>query len=169
MYQFGWRVGLVRLLLNSQAPGWAAKISPAHRGQFDAVWSRPMANFSHDWIDAYEQTPLSDVPLARPGLLGNQPLIVISHGVNSDYLGESFQQTWPEAQAQWTALSRSGVNRIATGNTHMIAQENPALVAGYVRFYCSASARPQRAMTASTVDLEESGKLIPSADPCGRL
>jgi len=133
VWQLGWRVGLVRLLLDGQAPGWAAGISPAHRGQFDAVWSRPMANFSHDWIDAYEQTPARDVPVARPGLLGDKPLIVISHGVISDYLGEDFQRTWPAAQAQWTAMSRSGVNVIATRNTHMIAQENPMLVAAYVR------------------------------------
>lgn len=129
LYQTGWRLGVVRLLLTSHAPAWTANISPRNRGQFDSVWSRPMASFTDDYVDAYEQTPKQDVPEASPGMLGRKPVTVISHGRKSEYLAEGFEADWPEGQRIWSQVSREGKHVIAKANTHMIAQESPDLVA----------------------------------------
>ena len=132
LWQIAWRVGLVRALFDSRAPAWVANMSPRVRGQFAAIWSRPMASFANDWIDAYEQTPPSDLPKTLPGLLGDKPLIVISHGRSGDYLSKEFEQSWPQAQEAWTRLSTRGDHLIARDNGHPIAQENPRLVADAV-------------------------------------
>ena len=87
LWQFGWRTGIIRGLFDSQAPPWVAAMSPPIRGQFKAVWNRPNASFASDWIDIYRQTPRDQFPTASPGLLGDKPLIVISHGQKSDFLG----------------------------------------------------------------------------------
>lgn len=128
LWQVGWRVGLIRLLFDSQAPPWVGNMPPDLRGQFIAIWSRPMASFADDAIDAYEQTPLSERPKAVPGLLGNKPLIVISHGRKDKWLGREFEQGWPEAQMVWTKVSTRSEHIIASTNGHAIAQENPQLV-----------------------------------------
>ena len=132
LWQVGWRVGVIRLFLDSQAPSWASNMSPSTRSQFAAVWSRPMPNFANDSIDAYQQTTLADVPKSTPRLLGNTPLIVISHGRRSGFLNEEFEQTWPQAQEIWTKLSTHSEHLIARDNGHHIAQENPRLVADAV-------------------------------------
>ena len=132
IYQVGWRVGLVRILIDSQAPTWVADLSPNVRRQFTAVWSRPMANFANDWVDAYEQTSIADLPKSTPGLLNDKPLIVISHGRNSGFLSNEFEASWPQAQEKWTKLSTNSDHLIAKDNGHMIAQENPQMVADAV-------------------------------------
>ena len=133
LYQAGWRVGLVRLLLPYNTPGWADNISKNNRGQFVATWSRPMASFTHDFTDAYEQTSPDTLPIALSGMLGRKPVAVISHGRASGYLARDFEENWEAGQREWLALSRVSERTIATNNTHMIAQENPSLVAGKVR------------------------------------
>lgn len=132
IWQAGWRVGLVRILFNSQAPSWAAGMSPNVRRQFAAVWSRPMASFANDSLDAYEQTALADLPSATPGLLSNKPLIVISHGRSGEFLSPEFEASWPEAQEKWTKLSTFSEHIVAKENSHMVAQENPKIVADAV-------------------------------------
>ena len=132
LWQVGWRVGVIRLLLDSQAPSWVSNMSPKIRGQFAAVWSRPMPNYANEWIDAYQQTALADFPKSTAGLLGNKPLIVISHGRRSDFLNEEFEQSWPQAQEILTKLSTHSEHIIARDNGHPIAQENPRLVADAV-------------------------------------
>lgn len=132
IWQVGWRIGLVRILFNSQAPSWAEDMSPNVRSQFAAVWSRPMASFANDSIDAYEQTALADLPSATPRLLSSKPLIVISHGRSGEFLSPEFEASWPEAQKKWTKLSARSEHIIARENSHMIAQENPKIVADAV-------------------------------------
>ena len=102
------------------------------RGQFTAIWSRPMASFTNEWIDVYEQTPPHALPVATPGLLGDKPLIVISHGRIDEWFGKEFEQGWPQAQRIWTKLSTRSEHMIASKNGHPIAQENPLLVADAV-------------------------------------
>jgi len=129
VWQAGWRVGLIRLLFDSQAPPWVAGFSPLVRKQFKAVWTRPMASFANDWIDAYDQTSIGKLPPAPAGLLGERPLIVISHGRATGFLTPEFEAAWPKAQAKWLALSNQSERLVASENGHMIAQENPYLVA----------------------------------------
>jgi pimeloyl-ACP methyl ester carboxylesterase len=128
LWQVGWRVGVIRLLFDSQAPLWFGNMPPDLRGHFRAIWSRPMASFTNEWIDVYEQTPLHELPKAAPGLFGNKPLIVISHGQKDEWFGKEFEQGWPQAQAVWTKLSMRSEQVIASNNGHAIAQENPELV-----------------------------------------
>lgn len=128
-WQILWRIGVIRLLFDSQAPTWVNDMPSCIRRQFKAVWSRPMASYTTEWIDAYEQTPRADLPISRPGLLGKTPLIVISHGPKGGNLAKEFEDSWPEAQRRWTQLSTRSDHIIAKGNSHRIAQENPRLVA----------------------------------------
>lgn len=132
LWQVGWRVGVIRLLFDSQAPAWVGNLPPDLHGQFSAIWSRPMANFTNEWIDVYEQTPPHERPKAAPGLLGNKPLIVISHGRKSEGLGKEFEGGWPQAQMVWIKLSTRSEHIIASDNGHQLAQENPQLVADAV-------------------------------------
>ena len=132
LWQVGWRVGVIRLVIDSQAPPWVGNLPPDLRGQFTAIWSRPMANFTNEWIDVYEQTPAREMPKAAPGLIGDKPLIVISHGRKDGWLGKEFEQGWPEAQLVWTKVSTRSEQIIAINNGHPIAQENPQLVADAV-------------------------------------
>lgn len=132
LWQVGWRVGVIRLLFPSQAPEWVDTMPSELRGQFTAIWSRPMASFTNEWIDVYEQTPPHELPVATPGLLGDKPLIVISHGRIDEWFGKEFEQGWPQAQRIWTKLSTRSEHMIASKNGHPIAQENPLLVADAV-------------------------------------
>lgn len=141
-WQILWRVGVVRLLFDSQAPEWVDAMPPRMREQFKAVWSRPMASYNSEWIDAYDHTPQADLPSSSAGLLGNKPLIVISHGPKGGNLAPEFEETWPAAQRRWVGLSRRSRHLIAKDNSHRIAQENSALVADAVARLIQALRRP---------------------------
>jgi len=129
LWQIGWRTGLVRLLFDSQAPDWYYRMPPPLKARFKAVWTRPSASFANDWLDVYRYTPRAQIPRTTPGSLGDLPLIVISHGRSSDFLGKPFESGWPAAQRRLTRLSSRTRHVIATENGHPIAEENPALVA----------------------------------------
>ncbi len=137
-WQFGWRTGIIRLLFDSQAPDWYHTMPPPLKGRFKTVWTRPSASYANDWLDVYRLTPRAQFPRTEPGSLGDLPIIVITHGQPSDFLGAGFEATWPQAQRRWTRLSSRAVQVIAARNGHPIAQENPALVAREVEHMVAA-------------------------------
>jgi pimeloyl-ACP methyl ester carboxylesterase len=134
LWQVGWRLGIIRAALPFAAPDWVANLSPKLKGEFEAVWSRPMASFANDAIDAFQQTKISQRPSATPGLLGESPIIVLRHG-KSGGMGteEDFEKEWPAAQAKLAELSSDSRLIVAKENGHPIAEENPQLVADAVR------------------------------------
>ena len=71
--------------------------------------------------------------MVRAGLLGDRPIIVISHGVSGEPgIPPEFEKEWPAAQAKLAKLSSNSRLIVATDNHHPIAEENPQLVAGAV-------------------------------------
>jgi pimeloyl-ACP methyl ester carboxylesterase len=133
LWQVGWRLGIIRAALPFASPDWVANLSPKLKGEFETVWSRPMASFANDAIDAFQQTKISQRPSATPGLLGKSPIIVLRHG-KSGGMGadEDFEKEWPAAQAKLAALSSESRLIVAQENGHPIAEENPQLVADTV-------------------------------------
>ncbi|VXC58833.1 alpha/beta fold hydrolase [Sphingomonas sp. 8AM] len=107
LWQAGWRLGIVRLILPFAIPSWVEDLPPDLRGQFDAVWSRAMPAQARDPIDRWEKTPVAERPQPVPGLLGDRPLIVIRHGLAGGMgVPEKYEAGWPAAQARLAALSR---------------------------------------------------------------
>ena len=134
LWQVGWRLGIIRAALPFASPDWVARLSPKLKGEFEAVWSRPMAGFANDAIDAFQQTEVSHRPQATPGLLGNNPIIVLRHGKpGSMGMDKDFEKGWPAAQAKLAKLSSDSRLIVARENGHPIAEENPQLVADAVR------------------------------------
>ncbi|MEH3104213.1 MAG: alpha/beta hydrolase [Sphingomonas phyllosphaerae] len=134
LWQAGWRLGIVRLILPYAVPSWVEDLPTDLRGQFDAVWSRAMPGQARDPIDSWERTPTGDRPQAIAGMLGSRPLIVIRHGLAGGMgVPEKYEREWPAAQARLAQLSRRGEMVVATHNHHPIAEENPALVSAQVR------------------------------------
>lgn len=134
LWQAGWRLGIIRAALPFAVPTWVDQLPPKLRGQFDAVWSKPMPNYARDAIDTWEQTKVEDRPTARAGLLGDRPIIVIQHGLTGGpEIPPEFQKEWPTAQAKLAKLSSNSRSIVATNNHHPIAEENPQLVAEAVR------------------------------------
>lgn len=134
LWQAGWRLGIVRLILPFAVPAWVEALPPDLRGQFDAVWSRAVPGQARDPIDRWAQTPAAERPQAVPGLLGDRPLIVIRHGLAGGMgVPERYEAEWPAAQARLALLSRASEMVVATHNHHPIAEENPALVSAQVR------------------------------------
>lgn len=133
VWQVGWHLGIVRILLPSAVPQWVEALPPTLRGQFDAVWSKPMPGYARDTIDRWEQTPLTDRPKVVAGALGYRPLIVIQHGMPGGMgVPEKYEPEWPDAQAKLATLSRDSMTIIARDNHHPIAEENPDLVSEQV-------------------------------------
>ncbi|MEO8723793.1 MAG: alpha/beta hydrolase [Sphingobium sp.] len=133
-WQVGWRLGVTRAVLPFAVPAWVDQLSPKLRGQFDAVWSKPMPSYARDAIDTWEQTKVEDRPTARAGLLGDRPIAVIRHGVSGGpEIPAEFEKEWPAAQAKLAKLSSNSRSIVATDNHHPIAEENPQLVADVVR------------------------------------
>jgi pimeloyl-ACP methyl ester carboxylesterase len=134
LWQVGWRLGIIRAALPYGSPDWVQKLPPKLRGEFDAVWSKPMASYANDAIDVLEQTKRSERPKATPGLLGVRPIIVLRHGKTGGMgMDADFEKEWPAAQAKLAALSSDSRLIVARDNGHPIAEENPQLVAGAVR------------------------------------
>lgn len=134
LWQVGWRLGIIRAALPLGAPDWVEKLPPKLKGEFTAVWSRPMASYANDSNDALEQTKVSDRPSATPGLLGKSPIIVLRHGTSGGMgMDEDFEKEWPAAQAKLAMLSSDSRLIVAEDNGHPIAEENPQLVADAVR------------------------------------
>lgn len=133
-WQTGWRLGIIRVALPFAVPAWVNQLPPKLRGQFDAVWSKPMPSYARDGIDTWEQTKVEDRPTARAGLLGDRPIIVIRHGLSGGpEIPPEFETEWPAAQAKLARLSSNSRLIVATKNHHPIAEENPQLVVGAVR------------------------------------
>ncbi len=134
LWQAGWRLGVVRLILPFAVPSWVEALPADLRGQFDAVWSRAMPGQARDPIDRWEQTPVADRPQAVPGLLGDRPLVVVRHGLAGGMgVPVRYETEWPAAQARLALLSRASEMVVASHNHHPIAEENPALVSALVR------------------------------------
>ena len=134
LWQVGWRLGVIRAMLPFAVPAWVDQLSPKLKGQFDAVWSKPMPGYARDAIDTWEQTRVEDRPTARPGLLGDRPIVVIRHGVSGGReIPPEFEKEWPAAQAKLAKLSSNGRSIVAADNHHSIAEENPQLVAKAVQ------------------------------------
>ncbi|MBB6503444.1 pimeloyl-ACP methyl ester carboxylesterase [Sphingomonas endophytica] len=134
LWQAGWRLGIIRLILPFAVPSWVEALPPDLRGQFDAVWSRPMPGQVRDPVDRWEQTPVGGRPRAVSGMLGDRPLVVIRHGLAGGMgVPEKYKTEWPAAQAWLARLSRDSEMLVATRNHHPIAEENPALVSAQVR------------------------------------
>jgi pimeloyl-ACP methyl ester carboxylesterase len=134
LWQVGWRLGIIRAALPFGAPAWVANLSPKLKGEFEAVWSRPMASFANDAIDAFQQTKVSQRPSATPGLMGKSPIIVLRHGKSGGMgMDEDFEREWPAAQTKLAALSSDSRLVVAQENGHPIAEENPQLVTYAVR------------------------------------
>lgn len=133
LWQFGWRTGIIRLFIPYGKPDFIDKLSPEIQAQFYAIWSRPIHSFSKDFIDLLEQTPVADQPQTTAGAWGNRPITVLRHGIVDSATSSPTEPGWPAAQARLAALSSAGKVVIATKNGHMIAEENPELVATKVR------------------------------------
>lgn len=130
LWQAGWRLGIIRVLLPFAVPTWVDRLPPQLRGQFDAIWSKPMPSYARDGIDTSEQTKVQDRPTARAGLLGDRSIIVIQHGVSGGReIPPEFEKEWPAAQEKLAGLSSNSRLIVATNNHHPIAEENPRLVA----------------------------------------
>ena len=133
IWQAGWRLGAVRLLLPFAVPEWVHALPANLRGQFDAVWSKPMPSYASDTIDRWEQTPVAMRPKVVAGALGSRPLIVLQHGRPGGMgVPERYEAEWPDAQAKLAALSKNSEIVTATDNHHPIAEENPTLVSDQV-------------------------------------
>jgi pimeloyl-ACP methyl ester carboxylesterase len=134
LWQVGWRLGIIRAALPFGAPDWVANLSPKLKGEFEAVWSRPMASYANDAIDVLLQTKISQRPAATPGLLGKSPIIVLRHGKSGGMgMDEDFEKEWPAAQTKLAALSSDSRLIVAQENGHPIAEENPQLLTDAVR------------------------------------
>lgn len=134
VWQIGWRLGVIRLLLPCEVPDWVRILPPDLRGWFDAVWSRPMPGQARDPIDRWERTPVAARPRVVPGALGTRPLIVIRHGLAGGMgIPAKYEPEWAGAQARLATLSRDSVVVVAARNHHPIAEENPGLVSAKVR------------------------------------
>ena len=133
IWQAGWRVGAIRLLLPFAVPQWVDALPANLRGQFDAVWSKPMPSYARDTLDRWEQTPVAMRPRVVAGALGSRPLIVIQHGRPGGMgVPEKYEPEWPAAQARLATLSRDSEMVIARDNHHPVAEENPELVSDQV-------------------------------------
>lgn len=134
IWQAGWHVGAIRLLLPFAVPQWVDALPANLRGQFDAVWSKPMPSYARDTINRWERTPVAMRPKIVAGALGPRPLIVIQHGRPGGMgVPEKYEHEWPAAQAKLASLSRDSQMVIAKDNHHLIAEENPGLVSDQVR------------------------------------
>lgn len=134
IWQAGWHLGVVRLLLPYAVPDWVDALPAPLRGRFDAVWSKPMPSYARDAIDRWEQTPVALRPKVVAGAFGRRPLIVLRHGRPGGMgVPEHYEGAWPAAQARLASLSRDSESVIATANHHPIAEENPDLVSDQVR------------------------------------
>jgi pimeloyl-ACP methyl ester carboxylesterase len=134
VYQAGWHLGVIRLLLPFAVPDWVDALPSNTRGQFDAVWSKPMPSYARDAIDRWERTGEADRPKPIPGLFGNRPLVVIRHGKTGGMgIGEKYEAEWPAAQTKLATLSTNSRIVVAEENHHPIAEENPDLVGEQVR------------------------------------
>lgn len=70
---------------------------------------------------------------SSPIMLGDMPLIVLSHGKKaipglSEELGNQFEQVWNELQVKHTNRSRNGIRVIAEKSGHNIQYDQPELV-----------------------------------------
>lgn len=133
VWQAGWRLGAVRLLLPYAVPQWVGALPANLRGQFDAVWSKSMPSYTRDAVDRWEQTPVASRPKIVAGALGSRPLIVIQHGrAGGMGVPEKYEPEWPAAQAKLATLARDSEMVTAKDNHHPIAEENPELVSDQV-------------------------------------
>lgn len=133
VWQAAWHVGAIRLLLPYLVPDWVERLPPRLRGEFDAVWSRPMPGYVRDTIDRWERTPVTGRPKIVAGALGSRPLTIIRHGRPGGMgVPEKYEAEWPAAQAKLATLSTASEEIVAKDNHHPIAEENPDLVSDQV-------------------------------------
>jgi len=83
-----------------------------------------------DELRAATRATPRDVEPAKPGSLGDRPLIALSAGRSVQ--GAAWQDGWGAAQDRLAALSRQGVHVVAEKNGHSLALENPKLVAAAI-------------------------------------
>ena len=133
MIKVGWPLGIVRLVLPRVQPPFAATLAQPVRGEFRSVFSRTNPGWG-DALDVYEHTPPNARPSSAPGSLGAIPVVVISHGQSSDLVSPAFEAVWSEAQARLARLPTTPATVMAVeSGGHMIAQEEPDLVANAIR------------------------------------
>lgn len=133
VWQAGWQLGLVRLVLPHAVPPWVQVLPAPLRMQFDAVWSKPMPGYVRDTIDRWERTPIAMRPRIVAGAMGSRPLIVLRHGQPGGMgVPEKYEAQWGAAQAKLATLSTASETIVARHNHHPIAEENPALVSDQV-------------------------------------
>ena len=119
-------VGAVRLLLPFEVPDWAQALPSRGRGQFNAVWSKPMPGYAYDAIDRWEQTPLADRPKVVPGSWGSRPVVLLEHGLPGGMgIPEKYEPEWGRAQRKLATLSSDSQIVVTSDNHHPIAEENP--------------------------------------------
>ncbi|MEH3158603.1 MAG: alpha/beta hydrolase [Sphingomonas taxi] len=134
VWQAGWHLGVVRLMLPFAVPPWVQSLPPRLRRQFDTVWSRAMPSYARDAIDRWEQTAVADRPTITAGAWGRRPIILLRHGLPGGMgVPKRYEAEWPAAQAKLATLSADSTTIIAKDNHHPIAEENPALVSDQVR------------------------------------
>ena len=134
LWQIGWRLGIIRAAIPFAAPNWIENWSPENKGQFFAIWSRPIAGYASDTVDVVKLTPKNQIPATTANILGDKPLIILQHGKTDEWpLPPAFEAGWPGAQAKLAKLSSAGQLVIAKDNGHPIAEENPELVAASVK------------------------------------
>jgi pimeloyl-ACP methyl ester carboxylesterase len=143
VWQAAWRLGIIRAALPFAVPDWVATLRPTTKGQFYAVWSKPMPGYTRDTIDRWERTAVADRPTVIPGAWGTRPILLLRHGkaggmgIPAQYEGE-----WPAAQARLATLSTNSKTIVAGANHHPIAEENPALVDAQVKALTMEIRRP---------------------------
>jgi pimeloyl-ACP methyl ester carboxylesterase len=80
-----------------------------------------------------------DRQLQRVGLVGNKPLVIISHGIESMFSGysdgqsEQLEEQWTAMQTQLTTLSTDSKRIVADKSGHLIQFAQPELIAEEVR------------------------------------
>lgn len=97
----------------------SAELKAAYSEQFKAEGS-------------YDEVQASlDQAKATKGALKNVPLFVVSATVHG--MGDTAEAVWAELQKELAALSTKGKQFIATGSTHSVHKENPALIVQVVK------------------------------------
>lgn len=115
-------LGIPRLM------GWCGKGPPEIRSMLRTIDCRlpPW----HEHLAEYLAGQESRAQVRTTGLLGNIPLIVLSHDPDhpADGFGKAMQNGWDETQAELTHLSTNSSQVIVKESTHAIQLDRPDVV-----------------------------------------
>jgi pimeloyl-ACP methyl ester carboxylesterase len=115
-------LGIPRLM------GWCGKGPPEIRSMLRTIDCRLGPWREH--LDEYHAGEESRAEVRAVGLLGNIPLVVLSHDPDhpNDDFAKAMQKAWDETQAELTHLSTNSAQVIAKASTHSIQLDRPDVV-----------------------------------------